>query len=55
MADRSQRESKISDLLLAAAGEAVKLTALHYDSDFALIAGVSGQRMTWVMPAGEGD
>lgn len=55
LADRSQRGRKIPDLLVAAAGEALKLIVLHYDSDFDLIAGVTGQRTQWVVPAGEAD
>jgi predicted nucleic acid-binding protein len=55
LADRSQRGRKIPDLLVAAAGEALKLTVLHYDSDFDLIAGVTGQPTRWVVPAGEAD
>jgi predicted nucleic acid-binding protein len=55
LAERSQRGRKIPDLLVAAAGEALDLTVLHYDSDFDLIAGVTGQRTQWVVPAGEAD
>lgn len=55
LADRSQRGRKIPDLLVAAAGEALNLIVLHYDSDFELIAGVTGQRTQWVVPAGEAD
>lgn len=55
LADRSQRGRKIPDLLVAAAGEALNLAVLHYDTDFDLIAGVTGQRTQWVVPAGEAD
>lgn len=55
LADRSQQGRKIPDLLIAAAGEALNLTVLHYDSDFDLIAEVTGQRTQWVVPAGEAD
>jgi predicted nucleic acid-binding protein len=55
LADRSQRARKIPDLLVAAAGEALNLTVLHYDSDFDMIAGVTGQRTQWVVPAGAAD
>lgn len=55
LAGRSQRGRKIPDLLVAAAGEAWNLTVLHYDSDFDLIAEVTGQRTQWVVPAGEAD
>ena len=42
----------VPDLLVAAAAEANDLTVLHYDKDFDLIAGVTGQQMEWVVPAG---
>jgi predicted nucleic acid-binding protein len=48
----SQRGRKIPDLLVAAAAESLGLDLLHYGSDFDLIAGVTGQRCTWVVPAG---
>ena len=40
------------DLLIAAAGEQQRLVLLHYDSDFDLIAKVTGQQCEWVVPAG---
>lgn len=52
LVERSQRGRKIPDLLVAAAAEALDLAVLHYDSDFDLIASVTGQRCTWVVPAG---
>ena len=52
LAERSQRGRKIPDLLVAAAAEALGLLVLHYDADFDLIAGVTGQRCSWVVPAG---
>lgn len=52
LAARSQRGRKIPDLLVAAAGEELGLTVLHYDGDFDLIASVTGQRTAWVVPAG---
>lgn len=52
LAERSQRGRKIPDLLVAAAAEALDLAVLHYDRDFDLIASVTGQRCTWVVPAG---
>lgn len=47
-----QRGAKIADLLIAAAAEAAGLVVLHYDHDFDLIAGVTGQSTEWVVPAG---
>lgn len=55
LAAKSQRGRKIPDLLVAAAAEANHLTVLHYDHDFDLIAGVTGQRCDWVVPAGSVD
>lgn len=53
LAERSrQRGAKIADLLIAAAAEAAGLVVLHYDADFDLIAGVTGQPTQWILPAG---
>lgn len=55
LADRSQRGRKIPDLLVAAAAEDLGVGVLHYDADFDLIAGVTGQRSRWVAPVGSLD
>ncbi len=53
LADRSQQRGvKIANLLIAAAAEAEGLVVLHYDRDFELIAGVTGQPNEWIVPAG---
>jgi hypothetical protein len=53
LAERSQqRGAKIADLLIAAAAEAAGLIVLHYDHDFELISGITGQPTEWVVPAG---
>lgn len=52
LAGRSQRGRKVPDLLVAAAAEEIDAVVLHYDADFDLIAGVTGQRCEWVVPAG---
>ncbi len=53
LAERSrQRGAKIADLLIAAAAEAAGLVVLHYDHDFDLIAGVTGQPTEWIAQAG---
>lgn len=52
LAERSQRGRKVPDLLIAAAAEERDLIVLHYDADFDLIAGVTGQRTEWVVAAG---
>lgn len=40
------------DLLIAAVAERERITVLHYDSDHELIAHVTGQPTTWVVPRG---
>jgi predicted nucleic acid-binding protein len=52
LAARSQRGRKLPDLLVAATAERLDLDVLHYDADFELIAAVTGQRCTWIVPAG---
>ena len=47
-----QRGAKIADLLIAAAAESAALVVLHYDRDFDLIAGVTGQPTEWIVPPG---
>lgn len=46
------RSVGIPDLLIAAAAERARATLLHYDSDFDLIASVTGQPVEWVVPRG---
>lgn len=52
LASRGQRGRKIPDLLIAAAAEEHHLKLLHYDTDFDLIAAVTGQAVDWIVPAG---
>lgn len=53
LAMRSQhRAISLVDALVAAVAEARGLTILHYDGDFELIAGVTGQTQTWIVPRG---
>jgi predicted nucleic acid-binding protein len=40
------------DLLIAAVAEREAVTLLHYDSDYELIASVTGQSMRWVVTRG---
>ena len=40
------------DLLIAAVAERERIAVLHYDSDYELIAHVTGQPATWVVPRG---
>jgi len=56
LADKAQhRAASIPDLIVAAAAERAGLTVLHYDADFDLIAGVTGQPTEWVVPRGSID
>ena len=55
LAERGLRGRKVPDLVIAAVGEAESLTVLHYDVDFELIAGVTGQPAEWVVPRGSID
>jgi predicted nucleic acid-binding protein len=41
-----------SDLLIAAVAERERVTVLHYDSDYDLIAKLTGQPVQWVVPRG---
>jgi predicted nucleic acid-binding protein len=40
------------DLLIAAVAERERVTLVHYDSDYDLIAEVTGQLMQWVVTPG---
>jgi predicted nucleic acid-binding protein len=55
LASRGMRGRKVPDLLVAAAAERAGLVVLHYDTDFDLIARVTGQRCEWIVPAGSID
>ena len=46
------RQVKISDLLIAAVAARNGLTLLHYDSDYDVIASVTGQSARWAAPRG---
>ena len=45
-------QSAFPDLLIAAVAERERVTLLHYDRDFDLIAHITGQAMQWVVPRG---
>ncbi|MGH3066905.1 MAG: PIN domain-containing protein [Gaiellaceae bacterium] len=46
------RRVKHFDLLIAAAAASSELTLLHYDSDFDVIAEITGQPTRWIAPRG---
>lgn len=53
LVERGQhRAVSIPDLLLAAIADIEQLTVLHYDSDFDLIAELTGQPTEWAVPRG---
>ncbi len=52
LARRGQHRLPIPDLIIAAAAESAELTVLHYDTDYELIAAVTGQPHEWIVPRG---
>ena len=42
----------LADLLIAAVAERERVTVLHYDGDYDVIAEVTGQPTQWVVPRG---
>jgi predicted nucleic acid-binding protein len=46
------RAAGFPGLLVAAVAERERVTVLHYDSDYDLIAQVTGQAVRWVVPPG---
>ncbi len=46
------RGVSIPDLVLAAIADIEQLTILHYDRDFDLLAGITGQPVEWVVERG---
>lgn len=46
------RSVPLPDLLIAATAERHRVTVLHYDADFDLIASITAQPVEWVVPAG---
>jgi predicted nucleic acid-binding protein len=46
------RVVSIPDLLVAAVAEIERLTVLHYDADFELVASITGQPVEWLLPQG---
>lgn len=52
LAGRGRHRLPIPDLIIAAAAESARMTVLHYDADFEVIAAVTGQDVEWVVPRG---
>ncbi|MEY2226680.1 MULTISPECIES: PIN domain nuclease [Streptomyces] len=49
------RALSLPDLLIAATAELNRMTVLHYDGDFDMIASLTGQPTEWVVPPGSVD
>lgn len=49
------RGVSVADLVLAAIADIEELTILHYDADFDLISGLTGQPAEWVVARGSVD
>ncbi|MFF8956552.1 PIN domain nuclease [Streptomyces sp. NPDC014894] len=49
------RALSLPDLLIAATAEMNRLTVLHYDGDFDMIASLTSQPTEWVVPPGSAD
>lgn len=49
------RALSLVDALVAAVAEARSLTVLHYDSDFELVAEITGQTQEWIVARGTAD
>lgn len=52
LAQRGQHRIRLPDLMIAAVAEASGLVVLHYDRDYDVIAGVTGQPVEWVVERG---
>ncbi len=49
------RALSMVDGLVAAIAETRDLIVLHYDADFELVAGITGQEQEWIVPRGTAD
>jgi predicted nucleic acid-binding protein len=52
LAERGLKGRKPVDLIIAAQAERLRLTVVHYDRDFELIASVTDQPHEWIVPRG---
>jgi predicted nucleic acid-binding protein len=52
LATRSQHRISFHDLIIAAVAERHRVTVLHYDADYDLIAEITGQPTQWAVPRG---
>ncbi len=49
------RALSLVDALVSAAAEARQMTILHYDGDYEMVAGITGQKHEWIVPRGTAD
>jgi hypothetical protein len=54
LAQRGQHRLPLPDLIIAATAELGGATVLHYDHDYDVIAGVTGQPTQWIVARGAG-
>jgi len=53
LAERGKlRSVSLPDLMIAAVAERHQVCVVHYDSDYDLVADVTGQAIRWVVPKG---
>lgn len=48
----AHRSVALPDLLIAATAERHGVTLVHYDHEYDMVAGITGQPMSWVVPRG---
>lgn len=48
----AHRSVALPDLLIAATAERHSVTLVHYDHDYDIVGGITGQSMSWVVPRG---
>lgn len=54
LAERGQHRLPLPDLMIAATAETHDAVVLHYDHDYDLIAGITGQPTQWIVRRGTG-
>lgn len=54
LAKRGQHRMPTPDVMIAATAAVHEVPLVHYDHDFDLISGVTGQQTMWIVPRGSG-
>ena len=52
LARKGQHRRALPDLIIAATAEVHGATVIHYDKDYDLIAAITNQPTSWIVPAG---